>query len=401
MSNPINTLFNAGAKAVEGAAKQVEKTANDIAEGAAKSLDEYTSGMDKEMNDVGEAAKKGDFLGAGLEAIELFSPGAGMTEALSATGFLPDDPFVKNVASAAINFTVGGGLLNPATWKDMGDAAAALSAGGSSTSNVQPAESQTCERPSSAAAKRAKNRAKGNARSGKRAEAKDAQRAELREKAELRGELSALKRAIERLEEKVGDGYSSSASAAGGSPAEQLENVMKEIQSIISQLKGDPSGVEGRFEQNSDWLKEMGGDPNSEVAKLGPNATFEDFVAAFMFDIAREKQQQIKEMGLEMKQLNAEKQAFKALDKMEKAGQKIQSAALTFFGGPLGGLASAVSEMGAGGAEGQVEKIEDSRQLLFEKLKNEMNKLQEMMQALSNVLNTMHEGAMNAIRNIK
>jgi NADH:ubiquinone oxidoreductase subunit H len=43
----------------------------------------------------------------------------------------------------------------------------------------------------------------------------------------------------------------------------------------------------------------------------------------------------------------------------------------------------------------------DSRQESFEAIKNAMNKLTEMQQALSNILNTMHHGAMNTIGNIR
>ncbi len=43
----------------------------------------------------------------------------------------------------------------------------------------------------------------------------------------------------------------------------------------------------------------------------------------------------------------------------------------------------------------------ESRQKTAEKMKNALEKLSEMQQALSNVLNAMHENAMSAIRNIK
>jgi hypothetical protein len=38
---------------------------------------------------------------------------------------------------------------------------------------------------------------------------------------------------------------------------------------------------------------------------------------------------------------------------------------------------------------------------MMEELKNMMQKLQQMQQALSNVLNSMHQGAMNSVRNIR
>lgn len=47
------------------------------------------------------------------------------------------------------------------------------------------------------------------------------------------------------------------------------------------------------------------------------------------------------------------------------------------------------------------EKDSESFTMEMEKLKMLMQRMQQMQQALSNVLNTMHQGAMNAIRNIK
>lgn len=49
----------------------------------------------------------------------------------------------------------------------------------------------------------------------------------------------------------------------------------------------------------------------------------------------------------------------------------------------------------------QTELDSDSRQLQFEKLKNEMNKISQMTTMLTNVLKSMNDMAMSAIRNIK
>ena len=78
------------------------------------------------------------------------------------------------------------------------------------------------------------------------------------------------------------------------------------------------------------------------------------------------------------------------------------------LGGVGGGLFGAPSTSAQGGGQntalgenkGQATD-EDSRQILFEKIKNLMQKMQQMFQSLSNVLNTMHQGAMNSIRNIR
>ncbi len=93
---------------------------------------------------------------------------------------------------------------------------------------------------------------------------------------------------------------------------------------------------------------------------------FEDMLAQFLFDV-------IKEMQEELKKKMAE---YKAMSKSGKGG-------------------------GGGGAQGGGGGDSDSRQLLFEEIKNLMQKMQQMIQSLSNILNTLHNGAMNAIRNIR
>lgn len=96
---------------------------------------------------------------------------------------------------------------------------------------------------------------------------------------------------------------------------------------------------------------------------------FEDMLAQFLFDV-------IKEMQEELKKKMAE---YKAMSKSGKGG----------------GAKAGDGAQGGGGADS------DSRQLLFEEIKNLMQKMQQMIQSLSNILNTLHNGAMNAIRNIR
>ncbi len=156
--------------------------------------------------------------------------------------------------------------------------------------------------------------------------------------------------------------------------------------------------------------------PGSYMAKLPPNATFEDLVAAFMMDTVKEMQEEIKKEMDKMKQSNETQGG--------ESGRRGYGGALGsiggmaggvlggMVGGPVGsmvgkGLGSAVGGALGGGGQGQgaggnsTTDKSDSRQLMFENLKNMMNKLQQMMQSMSNVLNTMHQGAMNSIRNIR
>lgn len=51
--------------------------------------------------------------------------------------------------------------------------------------------------------------------------------------------------------------------------------------------------------------------------------------------------------------------------------------------------------------EMQTEMDSDSRQMMFEQLKNQMNKISQAFQMMTNTLQAMHEQAMTAIRNAK
>lgn len=121
------------------------------------------------------------------------------------------------------------------------------------------------------------------------------------------------------------------------------------------------------------------GGPGSMVAALPRPAMFEDIVAAFMIDVIKDKQENVEGR-------------LKELDSKDNAGKSAG-------GGILGGMARFV---GLGGANQSAQSgNSDSRNIQFEIIKNEIQKLSQMQQAMSNVLNTMHEQAMGAIRHIK
>ena len=151
------------------------------------------------------------------------------------------------------------------------------------------------------------------------------------------------------------------------------------------------------------------GKPGSAVSKLGPGATFEDLVAAFMFDVVKDQQEEIKKKMNELDpnaKSGGAKKGRRGFGSFLKGLAPMAGKALgSVFGGPVGGMiggavGSAVAGGSQSGAKGS-QSASDSRQLKMEELKNLMQKLQQMQQALSNVLNSMHQGSMNAIRNIR
>ncbi len=120
------------------------------------------------------------------------------------------------------------------------------------------------------------------------------------------------------------------------------------------------------------------GGMGSMMASLPRPAMFEDIVAAFMIDVIKDKQENVEGR-------------LKELDSKDNSGKSAGNQA-------KGGFLSMFSSKGNQAAQ---DGNSDSRNIQFEIIKNEIQKLSQMQQAMSNVLNTMHEQAMGAIRHIK
>ena len=133
------------------------------------------------------------------------------------------------------------------------------------------------------------------------------------------------------------------------------------------------------------------GGADSLMARLPKPACFEDIVAAFMVDFVKDKQKEIEGK----------------LDKLRKSAVEGEGkGAGQGIGGFFGGLLRSIPLVGGLIGQGQDTATSgggnsESRNIEFEMLKNEMQKLSQMQQAMSNVLNEMHNLAMSAIRNIR
>ncbi len=127
----------------------------------------------------------------------------------------------------------------------------------------------------------------------------------------------------------------------------------------------------------------------SMVAALKPPVTFEDLISAFMIDFVKDKQKEIEGK----------------LDKLRKTAENAEGSGAEggvrgFFGGLLRNI-PLVGGLIGGKQDSDKSKGSESRNIEFEMLKNEMQKLSQMQQAMSNVLNEIHTLAMSAIRSIK
>jgi hypothetical protein len=135
--------------------------------------------------------------------------------------------------------------------------------------------------------------------------------------------------------------------------------------------------------QNSAQIRQMTGmtrsnlGPGSMLASLPKPAMFEDIVMAFMIDVVKDKQEKVES---ELKDLESQ-------DNSSNSG-----------GNATG---QAVGAVAPGASQGAQDGNSDSRNIRFEIIKNEIQKLSQMQQAMSNVLDTMNDQAMNSIRHIK
>lgn len=136
--------------------------------------------------------------------------------------------------------------------------------------------------------------------------------------------------------------------------------------------------------RNLTETQRFNGGPGSQYAALPKPAFFEDIVAALMQDFVRDKQSEIEERMKKLAQKSEENKS---------ANNQVTGAAV----GTVGTQSGTVKNANDAATQGN----SDSRNLEMEAVKYEMQKLTQMQQALSNILNTMHEEAQNAIRNIK
>ena len=148
-------------------------------------------------------------------------------------------------------------------------------------------------------------------------------------------------------------------------------------------------GFQGSALRNTLGITRTDVSPDSMLARLPKPACFEDIVAAFMIDFVKDKQDEITQK----------------LDKLRKSaqhgdGDKASQGAGGFFGGLMRNIPLVGGLVGRG-QDAATQGNSESRNIEFEMLKNEMQKLSQMQQAMSNVLNEMHNLAMSAIRNIK
>jgi hypothetical protein len=371
-----------------------------------RALDEAGKLVTESINDVAKATEQGGFIAGGMQAFEEVSPGnfaAGAADVLTGPGRL--SPEVAATIRGTVNFAVSlsaPSVALPLQVSALVDAGRVLGAIGNSprtaTGPIPPG--QNSERPGDAGERQMSPREQQEARVAKRKaidEAKAEAREQLREKAQtnrindLEGRVAHLEKLLSVTEGRAAGGYS---------PVDDIGDLTAGFGRIdFDKLKP------GRIKKDVD-------NATSELDKIlnNPNLSFEDMIFMLMSAIMKEQQSDVKEMT---KELRDKKNAFEGtkadlranLDKAEGAMLKAQAAASKNPGDEKAakGLADARANFRAAESElnDRSNDFNDSRAEQFEVIKNAMQKLTEMQQALSNILNTMHQTAMNTIGNIR
>ena len=394
---------------------QFKKVGDAVGGEFSKIGDRTIKNINADGDEIANGVKKNGLLGGVCSTVDVFSPGHLTAEVLDDGGVVTD-PAMKQMIAGGVNMLAGAALPGVGLiWQldaiaEFGDGigkmaspkagapangapqAGAPAAGGSSsgstsstTTQAECAPSQGNERPSVS----------------RYEEFKAAKQAAVRHQAiEEAKEKSAAKRAGYEL------GFQDGARGAG------------------SRFDGGPNGgyADGGFNIcitiNNDYgamiekLHKTHGPDNIDKANSAldrilndPSLSFEDKIFELMQALTTSDQKDITKMeGDLVKSEDASKASRNVFDKQLDGlrGQLETELAKGKNADPskINSLNLQVNTL----TEKRNEKASDesdSRQKLAEQLKNATEKLSEMQQALSGVLNSMHENSMNAIRNIK
>ena len=352
------------AQSIEPMASGVRALRAGVGHALHQARDEYIQDVAGDLHSAAKAFRK-DGLASGLAGtLDALDPIRQVAHALDAVGILPDGPVAKNIFTAAARLSVGGPLATLLAMKDAFDIHRSMP--------YQVPPSQWVPSPS----EQYTNTCQGRVR--------------------------------------CPDGYTPSC-LVNDFQSYFAGFLTGQAACMLTALgPGCSFSGPGSKEQHC-W---------SSVDALDGGGCFEDYVAAFMVDVIKHEQRLANRKMAELKSLNRQKKQVNGQKAMEKIasqlGKTVGSAVGTGAGGMLGmGFGSMIGEQCGKllvnastsksknpadllkSAKDRGSELEDSRVLKMEELKNIMNRLQQMLQALSAVLKVMHDGAMSSIRNIR
>ncbi len=352
--NPLKDLTNAVTSGARSVGRAVE--------GAAKEAVELVT---ESINDVSKATEEGGFVGGTAQFLEEVSPGnfvAGAVDVLTGDGRL--DPNTAQQIRFATNVLVGGpaaGITNLRDGMDM-------------LGKLMAPQEQKAPPPA------------GPVPPGQSAEPP----------------ATGFVRLIDRDLRITIDGPTKERLKGIKLP----EKAWPESPDIGGYVKGPKPGK--TIDRQKDAIEQA----NAELDKLlnNPNLSFEDMIFLVMQHFMKEQQDEVRQMTTD---LGGKKDAFEKekvglnanVDAAKKEFATAQAAASKNPGDEKAQTALADAAAKVRGAEERLNTAStdfgDSRAMQFELLKNAMNKLSEMQSTISNILNAMHQTAMQTIGNIR
>lgn len=356
--NPFKAIGDAVGGAFGAVARALDRECGRI-------VNEVAENIGKDAQQIAKGIESGGLLGGLVETFDVLSPGHQIANFLDATNVIPENIAVQEGVSAAANLLSGNAL---AGFKDIADAIAAFGspAVGARRCSPPPNASQTPMHPNEAHERR-----------------KDAVRIAVEAARDRAAAHSAAR-----------DGYCGDASPGRGTYHDCMVRWWANA--------GAPSCEQGSAGDGAvdDAERRM----SAEINRIlnNPCLDFEDMIFHLMRAVIKGTQAQAKAMT---KALTAE--AKDARQARTQGSEAVISARRELRRAEAAGNRDGVAR-----AEATLERLQlnnqnsfeartESRNDKMEVLKNILQKLSEMQQALSNVLNAQHETAMATVRAIR
>jgi hypothetical protein len=344
-----------------------------------RAVDELGDAIVDDVESIGTAVESGGLVGGALEAFDVFSPGNALAEGLDAFNVIPEDPALKELVSAGGNLFLGVGPQQLLALKDIADSVSAIGA-------ANPAAPAPAGR-SGSRGDAALPPSQGNDRPGHVHERRCCEEVVVVVTGVAGPGRSDRVRGRpvdgDRGGVRPGDGFASS--GPGGTVLDGLERGMTELLERLRDLFGDGKAS----------------DADDEIDRIlsNPSLSFEDMIFQLLRTVLKQGQDEAKVLAADLKDArkasNAERDAL--TEQIDGLREELAGETDPQRRQELQGEIDALRDERATKASDAAE----SRAAIAEELKNITQKLSEMQQALSNILNAMHESAMAAIRNIR
>jgi hypothetical protein len=207
--------------------------------------------------------------------------------------------------------------------------------------------------------------------------------------------------ALARSRQVSGGSY---AQGSTGTLATALQKMDSELMDLMKTVGSKVGSLVNQQRNTQDSVEDL----------VGPNAPIEDRIAAFLFKQMAESDKALEEQMRKCEALgdSAKKKTSGFLGSIKSAFKSVASTAFSIGGGALGGIIGGPigSKLGSafgGGLGGglfgkqKTNNKENSRSVMNFKIQMLMNKRKELHDLVSNVLKTMHDMSMTAVRNIR